>query len=94
MLALTLDQARNLALAAIALLVVGAVASAWLMQTLVQKVVLFVILGLLAVLVWSRRSALDDCADRVLADIEQGDLSGDTTCVFFGRQVEIDTSPS
>jgi hypothetical protein len=88
MLALTLDQAKTIATLAVAVLVVGAIGSAWLMKEIMQKVALVVILGLLAVLVWTQRSSLDDCADRVRA----AGFSDDTTCSFFGRDVTISTN--
>jgi hypothetical protein len=88
MLALTLGQARNVALAAAVALVLGAVASAWLMKTMMQKIALVLILGLLAVLVWTQRASLDECADKV----REGGVRGvDTTCSFFGRDVQIGT---
>lgn len=88
LLALTLDQAKAIGLVLALVLVIAAIASAWLMKTLAQKAALVVILGLLAVLVWTQRASLDDCADRVRA----AGIGGDTTCSFFGSDVEIKTS--
>lgn len=85
MLALTLDQAKTIALLVVLALVVLAVGAAWVMKEITQKVALVVILGLLALLVWSQRASLDDCADRVRAS----EFRGDTTCSFFGRDVTI-----
>jgi hypothetical protein len=91
MLALTLGQAKNLALAIAVVFVLGAVASAWVMKTIMQKVALVVIFGLFAVLVWTQRSSLDECADKVKA----GGLQGvETNCSFFGRDVRINTARS
>jgi hypothetical protein len=91
MLALTLGQAKNIALAAVVVLALGAVASAWVMKTIMQKLALVLILGLLAVLAWTQRSSVDECADKVRA----GGLQGvDTTCSFFGREVTVDTTRS
>lgn len=91
MLALTLGQAKNLALAIAVLLVLGAIASAWVMKTIMQKVALVVILGLLAVLVWSQRASLDECADKVrqAGATAASTRAIDTTCSFFGRDVQI-----
>lgn len=94
MLALTLGQAKNIALAIAAVLVLGAIASAWVMKTIMQKVALVVILGLLAVLVWSQRSSLDECADKVREASAGGVRTIDTTCSFFGRDVQISTDRS
>jgi membrane protein implicated in regulation of membrane protease activity len=91
MLALTLEAARNGAIIAVVVLIAMAVASAWLMKSIAQKVALVVVLGLLAVLVWSQRASLDDCAKRVKADRAAGD-STDTTCTFLGRDITIKSS--
>jgi cobalamin biosynthesis protein CobD/CbiB len=88
MLALTLGQAKAIGVLVVIALIALAIGSAWLMKTIMQKVALVVILGLLAILVWTQRSSLDDCADRVRA----AGLRGDTTCSFFGRDVQISTN--
>lgn len=87
-LALTLGQAKFLALAIVLILIGGAIFSAWIMKEIAQKVVLVVIIGLVALLVWTQRSSLDECADKV----REGGIRGDTTCSFFGRDVRISTS--
>ena len=48
MLALTLDTAENIAIMAVTALVIGAIAAAWLMKTIVQKLMAVAILGLFA----------------------------------------------
>src|SRR5690606_27836959 len=67
-LAWTLGQAKTIALVAAVILVALAVVSAWVMKTVAQKAALAVILGLLALLVWTQRSALQECADKVRAE--------------------------
>ena len=67
-LALTLDQAKTIAVVVAAVLVALALLSAWIMKTIVQKVALVVILGLLAFAVWTQRTSLDECADKVRAE--------------------------
>ena len=90
MLALTLDQAKTIAVVVVAGLIVLALASAWIMKELMQKVALVVILGLLALLVWTQRASLQECADKVQAAREsQADSDVDTTCSFVGRDIEI-----
>ncbi len=89
-LALTLDQAKGAALAVVALLVLGAVASAWLMKTVVQKVVVALILLLVALLVWTQRASLDECADKV----RSVGFNGETTCSFLGNDINISTPNS
>lgn len=88
MLALTLGQAKSIAVVVVVVLVAGALASAWIMKTIMQKLALAVILVLLALLVWSQRSALDECAQQV----REGGIRGDTTCSFLGRDVQISTN--
>lgn len=90
MLALTLGQAKTLAILIVLALVVMAIGSAWLMKTVAQKVALVAILGLMALLVWSQRSSLDECADKV----REGGIRVDTTCSFFGRDINISTNRS
>lgn len=90
MFALTLGQAKTIAVLVVIGLVVFALGAAWIMNEIAQKVALVVILGLLALLVWTQRSSLDECADKV----REGGVRGDTTCSFFGRDVQISTNRS
>ncbi len=92
MLALTLGQAKTIAALAVIAFVVLAVVSAWLMKELMQKVALVVIFGLLALLVWTQRASLQDCADRVSEQARAGAAQVDTTCTFLGRDVTISTT--
>ena len=57
-LGLTLDAARNIAVAVAVAFVVAAVASLWIMRTFVQKVAAIVVLAALAFAVWTQRGAL------------------------------------
>lgn len=86
--AISLGQAKALALVIVLVLVAGAVVSAWVMKEITQKVVAIVIIGLVALLVWTQRSALDECADKV----REGGIRGDTTCSFFGQDVRVSTN--
>jgi cobalamin biosynthesis protein CobD/CbiB len=91
-LAITLDQARTIGIIATTGLVVGAIASFWVIKSLVQKIIVAVLLGLLAFAVWSQRTALQDCADKVRANYERTGTSVvvfDTECSFFGFSVTI-----
>jgi protein-S-isoprenylcysteine O-methyltransferase Ste14 len=91
-LALTLGQAKTIAVAAVLVLVGLAILSAWLMRTVAQKIALVVILGLLALVVWTQRSSLEECADKVRAEADAGLAQVDTTCSFLGRDVTISTA--
>lgn len=92
MLALTLGQAKTIAVVAAIVLLGLAVLSAWVMKTVAQKAALAVILGLLALLVWTQRSSLQECADKVRAEAETDPAQVDTTCSFLGRDVTISTA--
>ncbi len=87
MLALTLGQAKTIAVLVVVGLILLALASAWIMKEVMQKVALVVILGLLALLVWTQRASLQECADKVRAVRATADV--DTTCSFLGRDIEI-----
>lgn len=86
---LTLDTAKNLAIALIVIFVVGGILSAWLIRKVVTKVISITLFALLAFAVWSNREALQDCADKVSAALERGAVNADTECSLFGFTVEI-----
>ena len=92
MTALTLGQAKVIAVLVVVVLVVGALFAAWVMKEVMQKVALVVILGLLALLVWTQRASLQDCADRVQEQAEVGVREIDTTCSFLGQDITISTT--
>ncbi len=90
MLALTLGQAKTIAVLVVIVLIALALASAWIMKEVMQKVAVVVILGLVALLVWTQRSSLQECADKVrAAGVNINDPDVDTTCSFIGRDIEI-----
>lgn len=92
MLGLTLDNAKTIAIVAATALAVGAVVSFWIMKSIVQKLAVAALLGVLAFAVWTQRVSLQDCADKVQDNFE---LAGtdivvtDTECSFFGLTVTI-----
>ena len=91
-LGITLDQATTIAVIVTTGLVVGAVASFWVMKSLVQKLIVAVLLAVLAFAVWSQRTALQDCADKVEANYERVGTTVtvfDTECSFFGTTITI-----
>lgn len=92
MLAIGLDAARNIAIVVVIVFVLGAVASAWLMKTIMQKVAVALVLAVLAFAVYSQRSSLQDCSDQVTANLSRNAIDvelADTTCSFFGNDVTI-----
>jgi len=91
-LALTLDDAKTIALVAATALTVGAVVSFWVMKSFVQKLAVAALLGVLAFAVWTQRMSLQDCADKVQDNfvLEVTDVVvTDTECSFFGITVTI-----
>jgi len=93
---LTLGEAKTIAAVAVAVLIGLALLAAWVMKEVTQKVAAAVILGLLALLVWTQRASLDECAANIAAirSFDVADPAIDTTCTFFGRDIEIPTSRS
>lgn len=89
MFGITLETARNVAVAVVGGLVVIAIASAWLVKQIASKLILAGVLVGLALLVWSQRASLDDCAARVQSTLREGAVD-DTTCTFFGRDIKIE----
>lgn len=94
-LAVTLGQAKTIGIAIVVGLVLLAIAWAGLMKTLVQKAVGVLIILVLAALVWFQRDSLQECADKVRqsAAVTGSSASLDTTCSFFGQDIEISVGP-
>jgi len=90
MLALTLETAKTIAVVALVVIVGTAVLSAWLMKTIVSKVVMILVMGGLAVAVYSQRTNVQDCADRAKAEAADLDVKDGFSCTFFGTEVDID----
>ena len=91
-LGLTLDQARNIGIAVAVGFVVLAFGAFWLMKTLLQKLLVAGVLVVLAFAVWTQRTALQDCADKVTGNFERVGSNvtvTDTDCSFFGITVTI-----
>ena len=92
MLALTLDEAKTIAIVVATVLAVGAVVSFWIMKSILQKLAVAALLALLAFAVWSQRVSLQDCADKVqdnFALVDTDVVVTDTDCSFFGVTVTI-----
>jgi predicted aspartyl protease len=92
MLAVTLSEAKNIAIALVAALIVAAFAAAWIMQTIIQKVAVAAVLALLAFAVFTQRTSLQDCADKVQSAYARQGANvtlQDTDCSFFGVTITI-----
>lgn len=87
---LTLETVRNAALIGALVFVAGSIVSAVLLRTIAQKLAVAAIFALVALLVWTQRTSLESCAELVREAVV---TPADTTCTFFGREVEIPRRP-
>jgi hypothetical protein len=83
-LGLTVGAAKNIAIVIVVGIIALAVLSAWLVRNITAKVVMVLLFAGIALGVWTQRSSLDDCADRVKANPTAG-----ATCTFFGTDVRV-----
>lgn len=86
--ALDTNDAKTIGTIVIVAFIALGVLSAWLMKTIVQKVILVVILGGLAVFVYSQRTSLDQCVNDITVAISDSDQQS-ATCSFVGFEVEL-----
>lgn len=91
-LALTTDDAKTIAIVAASVFVLLGLLAAWIMKTIVQKVIVAVILAGLAVAAWSQRTAVDQCVEDVKASITSD--ADQVTCTFFGTEVDVPVTVS
>lgn len=88
MTALTVESAKNLGIAVAVILVAFMLAMAWVIKNVTAKIITVVLVGGLAFGVWTQRTSLQDCADRVEARMKLG-TSTDITCTFMGTDVKV-----
>lgn len=91
-LAITLSEARTIAIGLVGVFAVGAVLGLWILKSIFQKVLVVAILGLFGFAVWTQRASLQDCADKVLNAYEFDGVNPtiiDTDCSFFGTTITI-----
>ena len=86
--ALNLNQAKNGSIIAIAACVVLVLLVLKFISSLVVRLVLSVVFAALGVVVYTQRTSLLDCADKITASAS-GDTSEPVTCSFFGKDVKI-----
>ena len=92
MLALSLDAARNAAIAVVIVFLVGSLAAMWIMKTIVQKLAVAFVLLVLAFAAYTQRTSLQDCADKVQSSFARDGTSvtvTDTDCSFFGITITV-----
>ncbi len=68
----------------IAAFVLMGILSAWLIKTVVTKLIVAVVAVGLAIAVYSQRASLQDCADKAKAN-----LGKEVSCTFFGTEVKV-----
>ena len=88
MTALTLESAKNIAIAVAVALIALMVVMAVVIKNVTGKLISVVIIGGLAFGVWTQRSSLQSCAGKVKARVAAGDAS-DVTCSFIGSDIKI-----
>ena len=87
MLALTLDSAKNLALVVTIGLVLAALVALWTITQVTRKLFTALLIGVLALGVWTQRKELVECGQRwKAAGTDQGEP---TACKFFGGRVTL-----
>jgi len=91
-LAITLSEARTIAIGLVGVFAVGAVLALWILKSIFQKLLVVVVLGLFGFAVWTQRVSLQDCADKVIDSYELDGVNPtiiDTECSFFGTTITI-----
>ena len=84
MFAVSLETAKTVAIVIIVAFVVMSILSAWLIKTVVTKLIVAVVMIGLAIAVFSQRASLQDCADK--AKTNRG---REVSCTFFGTEVQV-----
>ncbi len=84
MFAVSLETAKTAAIVIIIAFVVMGILSAWLIKTVVTKLIVVVVMVGLAIGVYSQRASLQDCADKA-----KDHLGKEVTCTFFGTDVKV-----
>ena len=83
MLAISVETAKDVGIGVIAVLLTLMIVFGWIVKKVVGKLLVIVVLGGLAVGVWTQRNDLERCADQVK-------ISGSTaSCHLFGRDFKL-----
>lgn len=86
--AISVEGAKNLAIVITIALVVMSIVSAMVIKNITTKIVTVVVMAGFALGVWTQRSELQDCAQRVKDKAQVNDTSP-TSCTFFGVGVDV-----
>lgn len=88
MFSMTVDSAKDIGIAVAVFLVVIMVLMFLLMKKVTGKLISVIIVGGLALGVWTQRSSLENCANKVKARAALGDTT-DVTCTFMGSDIKV-----
>ena len=88
MIALTMDSAKNIGIAVAVGLVALMLVMAVVIKNITTKLITMLLVGGLAFGVWTQRSSLQTCADKVKARGVLGDTT-DVTCSFLGSDIKV-----
>ena len=92
MTAMTLESAKNIGIAVAVGLVALMIVLAVVIKNVTTKLISILLIGGLAFGVWTQRSSLQDCADKVKARGVLGDTT-DVTCSFLGSEINVPPAP-
>lgn len=84
MTAVSLDTAKNVGIIVIVAFIAIGIISAWMIKTVMTKIIVAVVMAGLAIAVYSQRASLQDCADKAKAN-----LGREVSCTFFGSDVKV-----
>jgi hypothetical protein len=87
MTALTVESAKNIGIAVAVALVFLMLVMAVVIKNVTTKLITVLLIGGLAFGVWTQRSSLQKCADKVKASGVLGDTN--VTCSFLGSDVKV-----
>lgn len=88
MFALDVESAKTIAIVAVAAFVLFGILSAWLVKTVVTKVIMIVVMAGLAVAAFSQRASLDECATKAKGAVG---TAKSVECTFFGSTIDVPT---
>lgn len=90
--AMTLESAKNIGIVVAVGLVALMIVLAVVIKNVTTKLISILLIGGLAFGVWTQRSSLQDCAEKVKARGVVGDTS-DVTCSFLGSDINVPPAP-
>lgn len=82
------DAAKNISLLALGSSIFLALLVLKFVKSLVTKLILVIVLGVIGYLSFAQRDAVTACAEKVSAQIEAGETAN-LECTFFGRTVRV-----